>query len=84
MTTPRNDTVVWNLMFLVVFFTSLCLAARYPTKAVRNAFVSISALVFIFLLGSASLDLANQGPPYEYTLSNRKRELTTCQVIANT
>lgn len=60
-TTPHNETVIWNLMFLVIFFASLCLAARYPTQGVRIAFVSISGLVFILLSGSVSLDLVNQG-----------------------
>lgn len=48
-------------MVLVVFFASLCLAARYPTKLVRIVFVSISGLVFIALSVLVSIDLANQG-----------------------
>lgn len=60
-TAPHNDTVVWNLIFLVIFFASLCLAARFPAKEVRIAFVSISGLVFIALSASVSIDLANLG-----------------------
>lgn len=60
-TAPHNDTVVWNLVFLVMFFTSLCLAARFPTKELRIAFISISGFVFIALLVSVSVDIANRG-----------------------
>ena len=60
-TTPRYDTVLWNLTFLVVFFSFLCLAARYPTKSVRIAFVVISGIAFIALLASASMDLVKHG-----------------------
>lgn len=60
-TAPHNDTVVWNLIFLVMFFTSLCLAARFPSNEVCIAFVSISGVVFIALSASVSIDLANHG-----------------------
>lgn len=60
-TAPHNDTVVWNLIFLVMFFTSLCLAARFPSNEVRVAFVSISGVIFIALSASVSIDLANHG-----------------------
>lgn len=60
-TTPHNDTVVWNLIFLVIHFTSLCLAARFPCREVRIAFVSMSALVFIALSGLVSIDIVYHG-----------------------
>lgn len=60
-TAPHNDTVVWNLIFLVIFFTSLCLAARFPAKEVWIAFVSISGLVTIVLSASVIIDFANLG-----------------------
>ena len=60
-TLPGNDTVVWNLISLVMFFVSLCLAARYPTQEVRIAFGSFCGLIFVLLLGSTSLDFANHG-----------------------
>lgn len=58
-TAPHNETVVWNLICLVMFFASLSLAARFPTKGVRIALVSISGLVFIVLLTSVSIDFAH-------------------------
>ena len=60
-TLPHNDTVVWNLISLVMFFVFLCLAARYPTQEVRIAFGSFSGLIFVLLLGSTSLDFAKHG-----------------------
>ena len=60
-TTPYNDTVVWNLIFLVIHFTSLCLAARFPCWEVRTAFVSISTFVFIALSGLVSIDIVYHG-----------------------
>ena len=60
-TAPRYDTVIWNLVVLLTFFSFLCFAARYPTKSMRLAFVSISGLVFIILLVSISMDLMNRG-----------------------
>ena len=60
-TLPNTDTIVWNLASLIIFFISLCLAARYPTREVRIAFGSFSGLIFILVLGSTSLDFANQG-----------------------
>ena len=60
-TSPRYDTVIWNLIVLVTFFSSLCVAARYPTKPVRIAFVLISGLVFLTLLVSVIIDLVNRG-----------------------
>ena len=60
-TLPHNDTVVWNLTSLVMFFVFLCLAARYPTQEVRIAFGSFSGLIFVLLLGSTSLDFAKHG-----------------------
>ena len=60
-TLPHNDTVVWNLISLVMFFVSLCLAARYPTQEVRIAFGSFSGFIFVLLLGSTSLDFTKHG-----------------------
>lgn len=60
-TVPQNDTVVWSLVLLVMFFTSLCLAARFPSNVVRIAFVSISGFVFIGLSASVIIDFANHG-----------------------
>ena len=60
-TTPQNSTVVWNLLLLVIHFTSLCLAARFPTNEVRIVFISISGLVFIVLSASVIIDLTNHG-----------------------
>ena len=60
-TAPRYDTVVWSLIVLVIFFLSLCLAARFPTQSVRVVFVSISGFVFLILLVLASTDLMDQG-----------------------
>ena len=60
-TSPRYDTVIWNLIVLVTFFSSLCLAARYPTGPVRIAFVTISGLFFLTLSVSVCIDLVNRG-----------------------
>lgn len=60
-TLPHNNTVVWNLISLVIFFVSLCLAARYPTQEVRIAFGSFSGIIFVLLFGSTSLDFAKHG-----------------------
>ena len=60
-TLPHNDTVVWNLISLVMFFVFLCLATRYPTQEVRIAFGSFSGLIFVLLLGSTSLDFVKHG-----------------------
>ena len=60
-TSPRYDTVIWNLIVLVTFLSSLCLAARYPTKSVRIAFISISGLVFLILLVLVGIDFVNRG-----------------------
>lgn len=71
-TSPRYDTVIWNLIVLVLFFSSLCLATRYPTRPVRIAFVSISGLFFLILLVSVCIDLVNRG-----TSKQMKTGLTT-------
>lgn len=60
-TTPRYHTLLLGVIVLVVFFTSLCLAARYPTKSVRIVFVSISGLLFTALSVSVGTDLATKG-----------------------
>ena len=60
-TSPRYDTVIWNSIVLVTFLSSLCLAARYPTKSVRIACISISGLVFLILLVSVGIDFVNRG-----------------------
>lgn len=60
-TTPQNSTVVLSLLLLVIYFTSLCLAARFPTHEVRIVFISISGLAFTVLSASIIVDLANNG-----------------------
>ena len=82
-TSPRYDTVIWNLIVLVTFFSFLCLAARYPTESVRTAFVSISGLFFLILSVSVGIDLVTRG-----TSKQRKTSLKYSspkyQVIAHT
>ena len=60
-TVPHNDTVVWNLLLLTMHFTSLCLAARFPTNKVRIIFMSISGLAFTVLSASVIIDLISRG-----------------------
>lgn len=60
-TAPQNDTVVWNLLLLAMYFIALCLAARFPTNKVRIIFISISGLAFTVLSASVIMDLASRG-----------------------
>ena len=82
-TSPRYDTVLWNLITLITFFSFLCLAARYPTKSVRAAFVSISGLVFLILLVSVGVDLASRGASKQRK-TDLKYSSPKYQVIAHT
>ena len=59
-TAPYEATVLLHLALLIGFTALLSLAARFPVRAARIAFMCISSFGFILLLGTFFLDLALQ------------------------
>ena len=55
-TRPFESTLVFHLVFLLLFTALLSLAAKFPVHAARTAFISISVFGFVLLLGTIGLD----------------------------
>ena len=60
LTAPYEATVLFHITLLIGFTALLSLAARFPVRAARTAFICISSFGFVLLLGTFLLDLALQ------------------------
>ena len=59
-TIPCQSIVLLHVAFLIVFFGFLSLVSKFPVKAARIAFASISGFGFVLLLGTVILDATIQ------------------------
>ena len=58
---PQENTILWCLVFLVIFIVFLSIAARFPVKAVRVVFVSFSGVGLVALAMAVIADFITHG-----------------------